>query len=151
MLYIFTSNRSLNVTIVLLLIVTLLIPISFNGSASILQPQPTPPPVQPQSIPQQIPGNDAQIVENDTTVQPQFMPQQIPDSDNKTLTEMLGSERYNSGYNHGCSDARQGGHPYLYGSGGASNHTIVFMQGYNDGWRYCTTSVESRLPSIEIR
>ena len=144
MLYIFTRNGWLNVTIVLLLIVTLLIPISFNGSASILQPQPTPPPVQPQSIPQQIPGNDAQIVENDTTVQ-------VPDSDNKTLTEMLGSQRYNSGYNHGCSDAHQGGYPYLYGSGGAGNHTIVFMQGYNDGWRNCTTSVESRLPSIEIR
>jgi hypothetical protein len=144
MLYIFTRNGWLNVTIVLLLIVTLLIPISSNSSASILQPQPTPPPVQPQSIPQQIPGNDAQIVENDTTVQ-------VPDSDNKTLTEMLGSQRYNSGYNHGCSDARQGGYPYLYGSGGAGNHTIVFMQGYNDGWRNCTTSVESRLPSIEIR
>ena len=66
MLYIFTNNRSLNATIILLLIVTLLIPISFNGSASILQPQPTPPPVQAQSIPQQIPGNDTLIVENDT-------------------------------------------------------------------------------------
>ena len=150
MLYFFTSNRSLNVTIVLLLIVTLLIPISFNGSASILQPQPTPLPVQAQSIPQQIPGNEALTVENDTTVQLQSIPQQIPDSDNKTLTEMLGPEGYNSGYNHGCSDARQGGYPYLYGSGGASNHTTVFMQGYNDGWRNCTTSVKSRSPSIEI-
>ena len=63
--------------------------------------------------------------------------------------EMLGLEGYNSGYNHGCSDAQQGGYPYLYGSGGASNHTTVFMQGYNDGWRNCTTSVESRSPSIE--
>ena len=146
MLYFFTSNRLLNVTIVLLLIVTLLIPISSNGSASILQPQPTPPPVQPQSIPQQIPGNDAQIVENDTTVQPQSIPQQIPDSDNKTLTEMLGPEVYNSGYNHGCSDAHQGGYPFLYGSGGASNHTMLFMQDYNDGWRNCTTSFHSRSP-----
>ena len=103
-----------------------------------------PPPVQ--SIPQQIPGNEAQIVENDTTVQLRSIPQQIPDSDNKTLTEMLGPEGYNSGYNHGCSDAHEGGHPYLYGSGGASNHTTVFMQGYNDGWRNCTTSWESRSP-----
>ena len=95
------------------------------------------------SIPQQIPGNEAQIVENDTTVQ-------VPDSYNRTLTEMLGPEGYNFGYNHGCSDAHEGGHPYLYGSGGASNHTTVFMQGYNDGWRNCTTSVESRSPSIEI-
>ena len=36
----------------------------------------TPPPVQ--SIPQQIPGNEAQIVENDTTVQRQSIPKQIP-------------------------------------------------------------------------
>ena len=73
-------------------------------------------------------------------------PQQIPDLDNKTLTEMLGPKGYNSGYNHGCSDAHQGGHPFLYGSGGASNHTTVFMQGYNDGWRNCTTSWETRSP-----
>ena len=98
----------------------------------------TPLPVQ--SIPQ-IPGNEAQIVENDTTVQPRSI-QQIPD--NRTLTEMLGPEGYNSGYNHGCSDAHQGGYPYLHGSGGANNHTTVFMQGYIDGWRNCTTSVESR-------
>ena len=80
--------------------------------------QSNPPPVQSQSIPQQIPGNEALTVENDTTVQQH---------------EMLGLEGYNSGYNHGCSDAQQGGYPYLYGSGGASNHTTVFMQGYNDG------------------
>ena len=101
------------------------------------------------SIPQQIPGNEAQIVEDDTTVQPQSI-QQIPDSDNKTVWAFLRPEGYNSGYNHGCLDAHQGGHPYLYGSGGASNHTTVFMQGYNDGWRNCTTSFESRSPSIEI-
>ena len=104
----------------------------------------TPTPVQ--SIPQQIPGNEAQIVENDTTVQPRSIPRQIPDSGNKTLTEVLGQEGYNSGYNHGCSDANQGGYPFLYGSGGATNHTTVFMQGYNDGWRNCTTSFSSRSP-----
>ena len=118
-----------------------------------VQAQPTPPPVQSQSIPQQIPGNEALIVENDTTVQSQSIPQQIPgtahSNDTTVQHEMLGLEGYNSGYNHGCSDAQQGGYPYLYGSGGASNHTTVFMQGYNDGWRNCTTSVESRSPSIE--
>ena len=41
----------------------------------------TPPSVQ--SIPQQIPGNEAQIVENDITVQARSIPQQIPDSDKK--------------------------------------------------------------------
>ena len=90
----------------------------------------------------------AQASPPSTTPPIQSTPQQIPDSDNNTLTEMLGSERYNSGYNHGCSDARQGGYPYLYGSGGASNHTTVFMQGYNDGWRNCTTSGSS---SIKIQ
>ena len=115
--------------------------VTFSAQASQAS---TPPPVQ--SIPQQNSGNDAQIVENDTTVQRQSIPKQIPDSDNKTLTEMLGPEGYNSGYNHGCSDAHQGGYPFLYGSGGASNHTTVFMQGYNDGWRNCTTSFHSRSP-----
>lgn len=112
--------------------------VTFSAQAS--RPA-TPTPVQ--SIPQQIPGNEAQIVENDTTVQARSIPQQIPDSDNKTLTEVLDQEGYNPGYNHGCSDAHQGEDPYLYGSGGASNHTTDFMQGYNNGWRNCTTSVES--------
>jgi hypothetical protein len=49
---------------------------------------------------------------------------------------------YNSGYNHGVSDARIGSHDYLDGSGGASAHTAAFMQGYNDGYgsRYTTTT-----------
>ena len=132
-------SRVLNfVTISMILVVGL---VTFSAQASQAS---TPPPVQ--SIPQQIPGNDAQIVENDTTVQRQSIPKKIPDSDNKTLTEMLGPEVYNSGYNHGCSDAHQGGYPFLYGSGGASNHTMLFMQGYNDGWRNCTTSFHSRSP-----
>jgi hypothetical protein len=56
------------------------------------------------------------------------------------------NERYNSGYNHGCSDAQQGGHPYLYGSGGEQSHSARFMQGYNDGYATCSSSVGS-IPS----
>jgi hypothetical protein len=52
-------------------------------------------------------------------------------------------DRYNSGYNHGCSDGKQGGHYYLSGSGGAANHTPIFMQGYNEGYRSCSSSVGS--------
>lgn len=48
--------------------------------------------------------------------------------------------RYNSGYDHGCSDAKRGGQPYLSGSGGASAHTAIFMNGYNDGYNACSTS-----------
>jgi hypothetical protein len=38
---------------------------------------------------------------------------------------------YDSGYNHGFSDAQRGGHPYLVRSGGTSAHIDTFMQGYN--------------------
>ena len=46
------------------------------------------------------------------------------------------SERYNSGYNWGCSDARKGGHPYLNSHPG---HTAIFMSGYKDGYASCST------------
>ena len=46
-------------------------------------------------------------------------------------------ERYNSGYDHGCSDANAEDHPYLDNSGGKSSHTAIFMQGYNDGYSEC--------------
>jgi hypothetical protein len=36
--------------------------------------------------------------------------------------------------NHGCSDAKAGGHPYINSpSKGSAFHTANFMQGYNDG------------------
>ena len=47
---------------------------------------------------------------------------------------------YDSGYNHGCSDARLGGHSYLNQN---PTHTQVFMNGYNTGYSACgTTSQE---------
>src|SRR3982750_2856545 len=46
-------------------------------------------------------------------------------------------ERYDSGYNHGCSDAKTEDHPYLDSSGGKSSHTAIFMQGYNEGYCKC--------------
>jgi hypothetical protein len=45
---------------------------------------------------------------------------------------------YSSGYSHGCSDAKLGGHFYLDTPGkGPSFHTSTFMQGYNDGYSSC--------------
>lgn len=52
---------------------------------------------------------------------------------------LTNDNRYNSGYDHGCSDGKQGGHYYLSG-GGASQHTQIFMQGYNDGYAACSSS-----------
>jgi hypothetical protein len=46
-------------------------------------------------------------------------------------------ERYNSGYNWGCSDAKSGGHPYLKSHPG---HTSVFMSGYQQGYAACSPS-----------
>jgi hypothetical protein len=43
--------------------------------------------------------------------------------------------------NHGCSDAKAGGHPYINSpSKGSAFHTANFMQGYNDGYRICSHS-----------
>lgn len=43
---------------------------------------------------------------------------------------------YDSGYNHGCSDAASGGHPYLNSH---PNHTPEFMDGYNSGYSACSS------------
>src|SRR5688572_21337975 len=53
------------------------------------------------------------------------------------------SERYNSGYNWGCSDARKGGHPYLDSH---PSHTAIFMNGYKDGYASCSTG-KAQTPS----
>lgn len=51
---------------------------------------------------------------------------------------------YDSGFNHGFSDAQHGdSHPYLVRSGGSRAHTDVFMQGYNDGFRNGTQKRQS--------
>ena len=48
---------------------------------------------------------------------------------------------YDLGYDHGCTDANAGGHPYLESPGkGPSFHTDAFMQGYNDGYSACSHS-----------
>jgi hypothetical protein len=47
------------------------------------------------------------------------------------------NERYASGYSHGCSDARAGGHPYLNSH---PTHTEAFMGGYNDGYHVGKTT-----------
>jgi hypothetical protein len=54
-----------------------------------------------------------------------------------TVFALSDEERYDSGYNHGCSDAKTGDHPYLEDSGGEDSHTDTFMQGYNDGYSKC--------------
>src|SRR5918911_3704191 len=52
---------------------------------------------------------------------------------------------YDSGYNHGFSDAQRGGHPYLVRSGGISAHTDTFMQGYNDEFK---TGIQQKIQSV---
>jgi len=54
-----------------------------------------------------------------------------------TAFALSDEERYDSGYNHGCSDAKTGDHPYLKDSGGEDSHTATFMQGYNDAYSKC--------------
>ena len=51
-----------------------------------------------------------------------------------TAFALSDEERYDSGYNHGYSDAKTGDQPYLEDSGGEDSHTTTFMQGYNDGY-----------------
>jgi hypothetical protein len=53
------------------------------------------------------------------------------------------NERYNTGYSHGCSDAKKGGHPYLKSHAG---HTTIFMNGYNDGYRKCSSQSSNLTP-----
>jgi hypothetical protein len=54
-----------------------------------------------------------------------------------TVFALSDEERYDSGYNHGCSDAKTGDHRYLDDSGGEDGHTATFMKGYNDGYSKC--------------
>lgn len=54
-----------------------------------------------------------------------------------TAFALSDEERYDSGYDHGCSDSKTGDHPYLDSSGGESSHTDTFMEGYNDGYAKC--------------
>ncbi|HZI71652.1 MAG TPA: hypothetical protein VFD60_10890 [Nitrososphaeraceae archaeon] len=45
---------------------------------------------------------------------------------------------YDSGYIHGCNDAKIGGHPYLNSPGhGPTFHSASFIQGYSDGYNVC--------------
>jgi hypothetical protein len=43
-------------------------------------------------------------------------------------------DRWQSGYDHGCDDARGGGHAYLNTH---PTHTKIFMGGYEDGYQDC--------------
>ena len=58
-------------------------------------------------------------------------------ADAATAFALSDDERYDSGYDHGCSDANTEDHPYLDNSGDKSRHTAIFMQGYNDGYSEC--------------
>ena len=58
-------------------------------------------------------------------------------SDATAVFALSDEERYDSGYNHGCSDAKTGDHPYLDDSGGEDGHTATFMKGYDDGYSKC--------------
>jgi hypothetical protein len=50
------------------------------------------------------------------------------------------SSAYDSGYNHGCSDARNGDQYINTPGKGASFHTAEFMRGYDDGHSVCSSS-----------
>lgn len=63
------------------------------------------------------------------------------------VSALTSDQRYNSGYNHGCSDGKQDGHYYLDRSGGPSQHTQIFMQGYNDGYRDCYSGSSTFTPT----
>lgn len=53
------------------------------------------------------------------------------------------SQRYSSGYSHGCSDGKKGSHSYLSKSGGATSHTSIFMKGYNIGYSDCSAGTQN--------
>jgi hypothetical protein len=55
---------------------------------------------------------------------------------NNSVFALTDSERYNTGYDWGCSDARKGGHPYLNSH---PSHTAIFMNGYKNGYAACST------------
>lgn len=60
---------------------------------------------------------------------------------NDKVFALTDNERYNTGYSHGCSDAKSGGHPYLNSH---PSHTPIFMSGYQKGYAACSSS---HLPS----
>jgi hypothetical protein len=51
----------------------------------------------------------------------------ISNMQNDKVFALTDNERYNTGYSHGCSDAKSGGHPYLNSH---PSHTPIFMNGY---------------------
>ena len=57
---------------------------------------------------------------------------------------LTNEDRSNSGYVHGCNDAKASGdsskYPYLDRNGGPSAHTAIYMKGYNTGYRNCLNS-----------
>ena len=57
---------------------------------------------------------------------------------------------YDSGFLHGCSDAKKGGHQYLDGNGGASAQTSEFMEAYNDGFMACGAGGKSQVNRSEV-
>ena len=67
-----------------------------------------------------------------------------------TSSAYASSDPYDSGYNHGCKDARisDPSHRYInQPERGPSFHTDAFMQGYHDGYDACTDSTEES-PSL---
>jgi hypothetical protein len=56
---------------------------------------------------------------------------------NQNVFALTDTERYNTGYNHGCSDAKLGGRPYLNSH---PSHTPIFMNGYQQGYAACSSS-----------
>ena len=82
------------------------------------------------------------ISANNTTTITTFAPpiKQVDDNAAVAATTAFAlsdEERFDSGYSHGCSDAKTGDHQYLDNSGGESSHTATFMRGYDDGHIKC--------------
>ena len=61
----------------------------------------------------------------------------ISNMQNDKVFALTDNERYNTGYSHGCSDAKSGGHPYLNSH---PSHTPIFMSGYQQGYAACSSS-----------
>ncbi len=64
---------------------------------------------------------------------------------------LTNEDRYNSGYVHGCNDAKVSDngskHPYLDSNGGPSTHTDTFMKGYDAGYKKCLPSSSHVAPN----
>jgi hypothetical protein len=58
----------------------------------------------------------------------------------KITPGLTNQERYDQGYQWGCSDVRKGGQPYLKGH---PTHTAIFMKGYYAGYVDCSKSSSS--------